>query len=84
VTLHLSKEAETRLNERAAATGKPLGEYISTLVESVVETPRTLAEISGPIYQRFLDSGTSDEELSDELEKAKHDMRDERRGRHAS
>jgi hypothetical protein len=53
-------------------------------VESVVETPRTLAEISGPIYQRFLDSGTSDEELSDELEKAKHDMRDERRGRHAS
>jgi hypothetical protein len=84
VTLHLSKDAETRLNERAAATGKPLGEYISTLVESVVETPRTLAEISGPIYQRFLDSGTSDEELSDELEKAKHDMRDERRGRHAS
>ena len=84
VTLRLSKDAETKLTERAAATGKPLAEYISTLVESVVETPRTLAEISGPVYQRFLDSGTTDEQLSEELEKAKHEMRAERRGRQAS
>ncbi len=83
VTLRLSKDAEMKLNQRAAATGKPLGEYISTLVESVVETPRTLAEISGPVYQRFLESGTTDEELSEEPEKAKHDMRAEHRGRHA-
>jgi hypothetical protein len=84
VTLRLSKDAETKLVERAAATGKPLAEYISTLVESVVQTPRTLAEISGPVYQRFLDSGTTDEQLSEELEKAKHDMRADRRGRQAS
>lgn len=84
MTLHLSKDAETKLIERAATAGKPLAEYISTLVESVVETPRTLAEISGPVYQRFLDSGTTDEQLSEELEKAKHDMRAERSGRQAS
>ena len=84
VTLRLTKDAEAKLSERAAATGKPLAEYISTLVESVVENPRTLAEISGPVYQRFLDSGTTDEELSEELEKAKHDMRAARRGRQAS
>jgi hypothetical protein len=84
LTLRLSKDAETKLAERAAATGKPLAEYISTLVESVVETPRTLAEISGPVYQRFLDSGTTDEELSEELERAKHEMRAERLGRQAS
>jgi hypothetical protein len=84
VTLCLSRDAETKLNERADATGKPLAEYISTLVESVVETPRTLAEISGPVYQRFIDSGTTDEQLSEELEKAKHDMRAERCGRQAS
>jgi hypothetical protein len=81
VTLRLSKDAEVRLNERAAATGKSLAEYISALVESVVETPRTLAEISGPVYQRFLDSGTSDDELAEELERAKHEMRAERRSR---
>jgi len=84
VTLRLSKDAEAKLTERAAATGKPLSEYISTLVESVVETPRALAEISGPVYRRFLDSGTTDEELSEELEQAKHEMRAERRGRQAS
>ena len=53
-------------------------------MESVVETPRTLAEISGPVHQRFLDSGTTDEQLSEELEKAKHEVRAERRGRQAS
>jgi hypothetical protein len=84
VTLRLSKVAQAKLIERAAATGRSLAEYISTLVESVMESPRTLAEISGPVYQRFLDSGTTDEELSEELEKAKHQMRAERRGRQAS
>lgn len=84
VTLRLSKHAEARLAERAAAAGRPLAEYVSTLVESVVETPRTLAQISGPVYQRFLDSGTSDEQLSEELELAKHELRAERRGRQAS
>ena len=84
VTLRLSKDAEAELTARAAFTGKPLAEYIAALVESAVELPRTLAEISGPVYQRFLDSGTTDEQLSDELEQAKHEMRAERRGRPAS
>lgn len=84
VTLRLSKEAETKLTERAAAQGVPLGDYLATLVESLVETPRTLAEISGPVHQRFVDSGTTDEQLSDELEQAKHEMRADRRGRRAS
>jgi hypothetical protein len=62
------------------ASGTPLAEYIATLVESLVQTPRTLAEISRHVYQRFLDSGTTDEQLSEELEKAKHEMRAEHRG----
>lgn len=84
VTLRLSKEAEAKLAQRAARSGVPLPVYLSRLVESLVETPRTLAEISGPVYQRFLDSGTTDEQLSQELEEAKHQMRAERRGRRAS
>jgi uncharacterized protein (DUF1778 family) len=84
VTLRLSRDAETKLAERAAASGQDLSQYISTLVESVVESARTLEEISGPVYQRFLDSGTTDGQLSDELERAKHEMRAERRGRQAS
>lgn len=83
VTLRLSRNAEAKLAERAAASGLPLPAYLSTLVESLVESPRTLAEISGPVYQRFLDSGTADEQLSEELEAAKHEMR-ANRGRRAS
>ena len=81
VTLHLSRNAGAALATRAARTGKPLAEYIAALVESAVESPRTLAQISGPVYQRFLDSGTTDEELSEELEAAKHAMRAERHAR---
>lgn len=84
VTLRLSKDAESKLAKRAAASGLPLPAYLSALVESLVETPRTLVEISGPVYQRFLDSGTTDEQLSEELEQAKHEMRAQRRGRRAS
>ena len=84
VTLRLSKDAEAKLAGRAAASGLPLPDYLSTLVESFVETPRTLAEISGPVYQRFLESGTTDEQLSEELEQAKHAMRAERRSRRVS
>jgi len=84
VTLRLSKHAQGTLVERATAAGQPLSEYIATLVESFVESPRTIAQISGPVYQRFLDSGTTDEQRSEELEKAKHEMRAERRGRRAS
>ena len=84
VTLHLSKGASAKLVERAAASGKPLPEFIATLVESLVETPRSIEEISGPVYQKFLDSGTTDEELSEELERAKHQMRTDRTARQAS
>ena len=84
VTLRLSHDTQANLAGRAAAAGQSLDKYLATLVESLVEAPRTLAEISGPLYQRFLDSGTSDDELSEELEKAKHEMRAERRGRRAS
>lgn len=84
LTLRISKDAEAKLTERALAAGVPLAQYLATLVEALVETPRTLAEISGPVYQRFVESGTSDEQLSEELERAKHERRAERRGRRAS
>jgi hypothetical protein len=84
VMVRLSRDAEAKLSERAAAEGVPLSDYLARLVESLVEAPRTLAEISGPVHQRFIDSGTTDEQLSEELEQAKHEMRTDRRGRRAS
>jgi len=44
----------------------------------------SLEELSGPVFKRFLESGTSDEQLSEELERGKHELRAERRARRAS
>ena len=84
MTLHLSQDAGASLAERATAAGKDLPEYVAALVESIVESPRTLADISGQVYERFVTSGITDEALSEELERSKHEMRAERRTRHAS
>ncbi len=77
--ISLSPEAETRLRERAAAAGKQPAELARAIVERDVRRP-TLEEISGPIYQEFLKSGMTDEELGDMLEAAKHAMRAEKQG----
>lgn len=73
----LTPEAESRLRERAAAVGKQPAELAGAIVERDVRRP-TLEEISGPIYQEFLKSGMTDDELGDMLEAAKHAMRAEK------
>jgi hypothetical protein len=80
LTIPLSPQAEAMLKERALAAGQDVVTYTTLLLESVTK-PRTLEELSGPIRQRFIDSGVTDEQLGEELEKAKHEMRAERRAR---
>jgi hypothetical protein len=84
LTLRLSAQARQKLQERAAASGTDVAGYVSTIVEHNTQKPLSLEEISGPVYRRFLESGLTDEQLSEELEQAKHEMRAERRGRRAS
>jgi hypothetical protein len=83
LTIPLSPEAEAGLKQRAAAVGQDVATYAARVLESVSH-PRTLKELSGPVHQRFLDNGTTEKELGEELEKAKHEMRAERRGRHSA
>jgi hypothetical protein len=84
LTLRLSRGTSDKLKTRAAAAGQDVSVFVSHLVEQFTEPPTPLETLSGPIYQRFLESGMTDDELGDELERAKHDMRAERRARHAS
>jgi len=83
LTLHLSEQAAEKLAARAAAGGSDMAGYVSTLVEQSTQSPLSLQEISGPIYERFLESGMTDDELGDLLEKEKHAARAERRARQA-
>jgi hypothetical protein len=79
LTLHLSKEARDELARKAAASGTDVADYVSKIVEETARKPFSLEEISGPVYKRFLESGTTDDELSEELERGKHELRAERR-----
>ncbi len=77
----ISPEAEAILAQRAAACGQDLPSYVANLVRHFAEPPTPLQELSGTIYQRFLDSGMADDELGEVLERAKHEMRAARRAR---
>jgi len=84
LTLHVSKQTSQKLALRAAASGTDLAGYVSTLVEQTGQKPLSLEEISGPVYQRFLESRLTDDQLGEILEKEKHAARAERRARHMS
>jgi hypothetical protein len=81
LTISIPPEAEAKLQQRAAEAGEELQSYVARLVAQFAGPPTPLDDISGPIYQRFLESGMTDDELADVLERAKHEMRAERRGR---
>jgi len=75
LTLRLSEQAQRKLAERAAASGTDMAGYVSVIVEQSTHKPLSLEEISGPIYQRFLESGLIDDQLGNLLEQEKHEAR---------
>ena len=81
MTLHISisPEAEEKLREKAAAAGEDIAKYAAGVLERCAQRPLSLEEISGPIAEEFRQSGMSEDELTELLESAKHDMRRERR-----
>ena len=78
LTIEIPKSVEERLADKARDAGLDVKSYVARIVQDHARKP-TLKELRGPVYQQFLASGMSDEELGDFLEKAKHEMRAERR-----
>jgi len=79
--IFLTSEAETLLREHAAEAGvqPPSLPAESSNVRSVARRGRN----QRPIHKRFLESGTTEDELIEELEQAKDEIRAERRARQA-
>ena len=84
LSIPISVEAETRLRALATAAGVEVETYAARLLERVAAPPKSTEELSGPLYDEFLASGMTDDELGEFLEEVKHDMRRERRRRQAS
>jgi hypothetical protein len=79
LTLHVSQAARDALEQRSEQIGTDLSHYVSAIVEQAAKDGVTLDELGGDVQKRFIESGETDEVLSEELERAKHEMRAERR-----
>jgi hypothetical protein len=75
ITIQISDPAEARLRRQAEAAGKPLEQLVTEVIEAQAASAKTLREISGPAYERFLASGMSEEELTNRLEQEDHASR---------
>ena len=81
LTISIPPEAADKLQEQAQALGLDVQAYALRILENSINSHRLFEEARAEIYKRFLESGMTDEELGEELERAKHEMRAERRAR---
>jgi hypothetical protein len=80
LTLQIPDEEQRLLAQKAADAGLDVQSYVERIVRVAAARP-PIDEVLRPIREAFRASGMSDEELSDLLEKAKDEMRIERRRR---
>ena len=79
LSLSISSAAEARLKAKAASAGVDVETYATRHLEMMALQVKSLTEISGPMAEHFINSGMTEDELSDFLEAEKHAMRAERR-----
>jgi plasmid stability protein len=72
ITINLPDPTEKRLRSQAQAAGKSVEQFVSDVLEAQAAPAKTLREISGAVHQRFLESGMSEEELAELLEREDH------------
>jgi hypothetical protein len=78
LSIQVNSETESRLRAQASAAGKDLAAYVAELVEQAATT-KPLDEMLAPLRRQFSDSGTSDEQLVDEIVAAQQAHRADKR-----
>lgn len=74
LTVPISFDVATKLRERAASAGKAPEKYAAEVLARELTRP-SLDELLLPIRQEVEESGMTEDQLADLLEKAKHEMR---------
>jgi hypothetical protein len=78
LTLNLPEDAERSLADKARAAGVDIQTYAECILRTAANRP-PLDDVLRPVRDAFRESGLTDDELGDLLERAKHDVRTERR-----
>jgi len=64
--LRLSLQAQAKLAEQAASSGRDISDIASDLIEKAITRP-SIAEIMAPVRKQVAESGMSEQELDDFL-----------------
>jgi hypothetical protein len=75
ITVKIPDPIEESLRRQAEAAGKPVEQFVSEVLEAQAAPAKTLRDISGSVQKRFLESGMSEEELAERLEREDHAAR---------
>jgi len=76
----INSDTEARLARKAQAAGVDVTTYVTQLVEREARRV-TVRELSGEIAENFRQTGMTEEEMGELLEREKHAAREKRRGR---
>ena len=77
VTFTISDEVGQQLSIRANKEGKNVSEFMATVAEREAKKP-TLDELLAPVRQQFLQSGLSEEDLTNLVKEERRAMRREK------
>jgi hypothetical protein len=77
ISISLSAEAESKLRRRAAVEGKDPAACASQIVEQAVRRP-SVEELLAPLREEFAASGTTDEQLIEQIIQARDAYRNQR------
>src|SRR5665213_1637813 len=79
IAIALSPEVESKLSARTRDAGMDVPAYAARLLERDANRAK-LEEISGDVAQRFKETGMTEEELGEVLEREKHEAREHELG----
>jgi len=79
VVLELEPEVEEKLKKRASTRGTGLNEYLVSVLKKHANISRTLDDILAPARQNFADSGMTEDELAELVDREIKAVRAERK-----
>ena len=74
LSIPITAETEAKLKAKAAVAGVDLQTFAARALERIASRPN-LDEALAPLRAEIQDSGVTEDQLSDLLEEAKHDLR---------
>jgi len=75
ITVKIPNPTEASLRRQAQAAGKPVEQLVSEVLQAQTAPAKTPGDLSGSVHQRFVQSGMSEEELAERLEREDHAAR---------